>query len=96
MDSIMRVVRMHPETAYATCTAGDDSDGAAENGDGDVCGKGLKRRVRPAVAVVVGNGGGSADGQPCRKDWSVGVVTGCRDDRITRAPPRGARRRRTR
>lgn len=23
-------------------------------------------------------GGWSADGQPCRKDWSVGVVTGCR------------------
>lgn len=30
------------------------------------------------------------DGQSYRKDWSVGVVTGCRDDCISAAPVNGA------
>lgn len=69
-----------------------------ENGDGR--GAGVWKRVETiacvwyaatadrtaAAAVCTGAGGrrGSADGQPCRKDWSVGVVTGCRDDCVGR------------
>lgn len=40
--------------------------------------------------VVAGKGVGSSDGQPCRKDWSVGVVTGCRDDCISCRRPDGS------
>lgn len=76
-----------------------------ENGDGR--GAGVWKRIETiacvwyaatadraaAAAHCTGPGGrrGSADGQPCRKDWSVGVVTGCRDDCVGR--PSAAQRR---
>lgn len=50
-------------------------------------GKGLNQRacvvyanVRPVASKGYGSGGGQRSVSGRGKDWSVGVVTGCRDD----------------